>query len=72
MFLFGGIRIWGLFIWKAMECIQWDSMGHPNKNCFCLCPKSLPETKVKSIILIAMTEKIQKSPAQTLFFHLLS
>ena len=27
MVLFGGMQIWGLWIWKAMECFTWDLMG---------------------------------------------
>ena len=32
MFLFGGMWIWGLCIWKAMECFMKDLMGHPCRN----------------------------------------
>jgi hypothetical protein len=24
--------IWGLWIWKAVECFKWGLMGYPSKN----------------------------------------
>ena len=32
MFLFERMWIWGLCIWKAMECFKWGLMGHPSRN----------------------------------------
>ena len=32
MILFGGMWILGLWIWKAMECFEWDLIGHPRRN----------------------------------------
>jgi hypothetical protein len=32
IFLFGGMWVLRLWIWKAMECFEWDSMGHPSRN----------------------------------------
>jgi hypothetical protein len=29
---FGRMWIWGLCIWKALECFMWGSMGHPGRN----------------------------------------
>ena len=28
----GRMWIWGLWIWKAVECFKWGLMGHPRKN----------------------------------------
>ena len=109
MLLFERMWIWGLWIWKAVECFKWGLMGHPSRNmedfvagsnlncvdlaqeiskeknfrmwhkdCFCgilvknvatFCPclKSLPEAKVKRLILIALTKKVSKSSPETLF-----
>ena len=30
--LFERMWIWGLWIWKAMECFKWGLMGHPSRN----------------------------------------
>jgi hypothetical protein len=32
MLLFGRKWIWGLWIWKAMDCFKWSLMGHPRRN----------------------------------------
>jgi hypothetical protein len=32
MFLFGRMYIWGLWIWKALECFKWGLMGYPRRN----------------------------------------
>jgi hypothetical protein len=32
MLLFERMWIWGLWIWKAVECFKWGLMGHPNRN----------------------------------------
>ena len=31
-FLSRGMWIWGLWIWKDMECFKWDLMGHSSRN----------------------------------------
>ena len=30
--IFGGMWIWGRWIWKAVECFKWGLMGHPSRN----------------------------------------
>jgi hypothetical protein len=32
MFLFGGMWILGLWIWKAMESFKWDLLGYFSRN----------------------------------------
>jgi hypothetical protein len=32
MFLLGRMWILGLWVWKAVECFNWDLMGHPSRN----------------------------------------
>ena len=32
MFLFGGMWILGLWIWKAVECCKWGLMDCPSRN----------------------------------------
>jgi hypothetical protein len=32
MLLFERMWIWGLWIWKAVECFKWGLMGYPGKN----------------------------------------
>jgi hypothetical protein len=32
MFLFEKMWIWGLWIWKAVECFKWGLIGHPSRN----------------------------------------
>jgi hypothetical protein len=32
MFLFERMLIWGLWIWKAVECFKWGLMDHPSRN----------------------------------------
>ena len=32
MFLFGGMKILGVWIWKVIEVFKWDLMGHPSRN----------------------------------------
>jgi hypothetical protein len=32
MLLFGRMLIWGLWIWKAVECFKWGLMGYPSRN----------------------------------------
>jgi hypothetical protein len=32
MLLFERMWIWGLCIWKAMECFKWGLMDHPSRN----------------------------------------
>jgi hypothetical protein len=32
LLLFGGMWIWGLCIWEAMECFKWGLMGHSNRT----------------------------------------
>jgi hypothetical protein len=32
MLLFGRMWIWGLWIWKAMECFKWGLMSHSSRN----------------------------------------
>ena len=32
MLLFERMWIWGLWIWKAVECFKWGLMGHPSRN----------------------------------------
>ena len=32
MLLFGRMCIWGLWIWKVVECFKWGSMAHPSEE----------------------------------------
>ena len=32
MLLFGGMWIWELWIWKAVECFKWGLMHHPRRS----------------------------------------
>jgi hypothetical protein len=32
MLLFERMWIWGLWIWKAVECFKWSLMGHPSRD----------------------------------------
>ena len=32
MLLFGRIWIWGLWIWKTVECFKWSSLSYPSRN----------------------------------------
>jgi hypothetical protein len=32
MLLFERMWIWGLWIWKAVECFKWGLIGHPSRN----------------------------------------
>jgi hypothetical protein len=62
----------------AQEIAKEKNFRMWHKNCFCgiwgknvatFCPclKSLPETKVKRLRLIALTKEVSKRPAETLF-----
>ena len=32
MLLFGRVCIFGLWIWKGVECFNWDLVAHPSRN----------------------------------------
>ena len=32
MLSFGRMWIWGLWIWKAVECFKWGLTGYPSRN----------------------------------------
>ena len=32
MLLFDRMQIYGLWIWKAVECFKWGLMGYPSRN----------------------------------------
>ena len=32
MFLFGGMWIWGLWIWRVLKCIKRGLVGNPSRN----------------------------------------
>jgi hypothetical protein len=32
MLLLGRMWIWGLWIWKVVECFKWGLMGHPSST----------------------------------------
>ena len=32
MLLFGGMWIWGLWVWKAVVSLKWGLVGHPCRN----------------------------------------
>jgi hypothetical protein len=32
MLLFGRMWIWGIWVWNAVECLEWGFMGNPSRN----------------------------------------
>jgi hypothetical protein len=40
MLLFGGMWIWGLWVWKAVVSLKWGLVGHPCRNMEDFIPES--------------------------------
>ena len=32
MLLFGRMWSWGIWVWNAVECLEWGFMGNPSRN----------------------------------------